>query len=145
MSGPGIAIKLLKRFANSGAHRVEMDIPNEFPDLVLVLRDNGFETIHEQRTPALIFLIAKLGKPHIQRLHNAPEVLVAVANDKVIVIGHERPSVTAAAGFANTEIEQTKKSFPILVVTKEPLPVQATGHSMRYCSGNGKRALRGLW
>jgi hypothetical protein len=133
MDGPGVSIKLSKRIAYPCAHRIEVNISNKLMDIVLVLRDNGFETIHEQRTPALIFLIATLGKPHIQRFHNAPEVLVAVANDKVIVIGHERPSVTAAAGFANTEFEQTKESFPILVVTCVTAP------------GMDKRALRGIW
>jgi hypothetical protein len=104
----------------SGPQRIEVDVTDQLQEVGVLLADDGLIAILEEMARPVVSQVEINGVPGKEPAHERPETGHAWPEQKVNVIGHQRPG-EAVGAVLDEEFRETPKKAPTVAIVPEDI------------------------
>ena len=128
---------LLWLCAEPSTHRIPRDIPHDILEILGGVKNGARVSAHPDVPHRCVPSVPLVGVKRMQAMHSGIQILLAQANDKMMMIGHQNPIQHAPFVLFHDLVEQVDKMPTRVVIAKD-------WHSTTAASDDVKRDVDGL-
>jgi hypothetical protein len=135
MACPGVARKGAQVFDDSGAKRIQVEIPDEFQEIDFLIDHDGLVAILEEVACPIVAAVELAGVAGQERSHAAAQGARLSSHQQMGVVRQDREGVYGEVSRVRESGNSPDKILPIPVIPKDDLAVQTPDHHMVQSAG----------
>jgi hypothetical protein len=111
-----------------------VNVPHQFPQIGVLLTQNGFVPVLKQMPMPVVPAIEGLSLTGQQPSHDRGDGHGSAFKQQVEMVGDQRPCIPWRMRFRQNEFQPLQKFIPIIVISEDLTPFNPPRHNMVYCT-----------